>query len=82
MNMKAVTLQIPEDVILKDWEMQMILAAHLYENGIITAGQGAEMVEVSKQTFIELLGKFGVCYFNQSPEELEEEVRNAGSHHF
>jgi len=82
MNMKTVELQIPDDVVLKDWEMQMILAAHLYEDGRISAGQGAEMVGMSKQTFIEMLGKYGVNYFNQTPEELEEEVRNAGSHHF
>ena len=79
--MQAVTLHIPEDVKLKDWECQMILAAHLYGDGKISSGQGAEMVGISKQTFIEMLGKFGVNYFNQTPEELEEEVRNAGNYH-
>ncbi|MCL2348665.1 MAG: UPF0175 family protein [Planctomycetaceae bacterium] len=79
--MKTITVELPDDVALKDWEASMILASHLYADGKITAGQGAEMTGMSKQTFIEMLGKFGVNYFNQTPEELEEEVRNAANCH-
>ena len=79
--MKTITIELPDDIALKDWEVSMILASHLYADGKITSGQGAEMTGMSKQTFIEMLGKFGVPYFNQTPEELEEEVRNAANCH-
>jgi len=75
--MKTITLKVPEDVRLKDWEISMMLAARLYAEGDISAAQGAEMVGVSRQTFVELLGKYGVSYFSESPEDLESDVRNA-----
>ena len=75
--MKTITMKVPEDVRLKDWEISMMLASRLYAEGDISAAQGAEMVGVSRQTFVELLGKYGVSYFSESFEDLESDVRNA-----
>lgn len=36
----------------------MTLAAKLYEMGTLSGGQAAELVGVSKRTFLELLGKY------------------------
>jgi hypothetical protein len=74
MNTNAITVEVPDSLDMKEWEVRMTLAAHLYADGKVTAGQGAAMVEMTKQTFIEMLGKFDVNYFNQTPEELEEEI--------
>lgn len=50
----------------------MMLAAKLYERGILSAGQAAEMVGLSKRAFVELLGKYGVSVFGyESLEEME-----------
>jgi len=50
----------------------MVLAAKLYERGILTAGQAAEMVGLSKRAFIELLSKYGVSVFGyETLEEME-----------
>ena len=75
--MKTITLKVPDDIRRKDWEISMMLAARLYADGDVSAAQGAEMVGVSRQTFVELLGKYGVSYFSESIEDLESDVRNA-----
>ncbi|MCL2348375.1 MAG: UPF0175 family protein [Planctomycetaceae bacterium] len=75
--MKTITMKVPNDIRLKDWEISMMLASRLYAEGDISAAQGAEMVGVSRQTFVELLGKYGVSYFSESFEDLESDVRNA-----
>ena len=75
--MKTITLKVPDDIRRKDWEISMMLAARLYADGDVSAAQGAEMVGVSRQTFVELLGKYGVSYFSESTEDLESDVRNA-----
>ena len=42
--------------------------------GLISSGQGAEMVGISKHTFIELLGKYQVSIFGYDVGEIEEEL--------
>lgn len=55
----------------------MLLAAKLYERGKPTLGQAPDVVGYSKETFMELLADYGVSFFNYSPDELEEDVKNA-----
>ena len=62
---------------MNDREAKMVLASKLYELGKLTLGQAAEMVGYSKETFMELLGDYGVSFINYSPEELEDDIKNA-----
>jgi len=55
----------------------MYLASKLYEDGLLSSGQAAEMVGVSKRTFIEMMGKYGVSVFSPSPETLNQDIMNA-----
>ncbi len=55
----------------------MILASRLYESGKLSAGQAAEVAGLSKRTFIELLGRYGVSVFSQSAEDLQNDIENA-----
>jgi predicted HTH domain antitoxin len=55
----------------------MMVASHLYEQGKLSLGQAAEMVGLSKKTFMELLSKFKVSVFNFPSTELASDVRNA-----
>jgi predicted HTH domain antitoxin len=55
----------------------MLLAAKLFEEGLISSGQGAEMVGLSKQAFIEMLGKHKVSIYQYDIDEIEEDVANA-----
>ena len=77
MNMRTLTLEIPDNIDLENHEIKMILASRLFEKGKLSLGQAADMVGLSKFSFAELLGKYGVNYFNQSEDDLLEDINNA-----
>jgi predicted HTH domain antitoxin len=79
--MKTLVLNIPDTVELDDKEALMIVASKLYEKGKITLGQGAEIVGLSKRTFMELLGQYGVSILNSSISDLDRDIRNAKDYH-
>ena len=59
--MKTLTLKIPDSVDEIDVKMQ--LAAHLFEKGVMSSGQAADLVGISKRIFLENVGKYGVSIF-------------------
>ncbi len=75
--MRTIEIQIPDDVDMKDHDFLMLIAAKLYEDGRLSSGQAAKMVGVSRLTFIELLGKYGVSVFSSSTSDLESDISNA-----
>lgn len=75
--MKTISINIPEGFDLKKYDLSMILAAKLYEEGKLSAGQAAIIAEVSKRTFIELLGRYGVSVFSKSISDLNSDIANA-----
>lgn len=77
MMMRTIQLNIPDNVDLKDYDFSMIVASKLYEDAILSAGQAAEMVGLSKRAFIEILGKYGVSVFSTSISDLHTDIANA-----
>jgi len=75
--MRTITINLPNTVGLGEKEAKMALASKLYELGKLTLGQAAELAGYSKETFMELLGDYGVSFFNYPPEELDEDMKNA-----
>lgn len=75
--MRTLHLNIPDSVGKNDSELTMLIAAKLYEDGTLSSGQAAELAGVSKRTFIEMLGRYGVSVFSTSPEDLESDINNA-----
>ena len=75
--MRTIQLNIPDEVDLKDYDFTMIIASKLYEDGALTSGQAAQMAGLSKRTFIELLGRYGVLVFSKSISDLHSEITNA-----
>ncbi|MEM8886651.1 MAG: UPF0175 family protein [Bacteroidota bacterium] len=73
----SIQLNLPEGLKLSKFEVSMLLASKLFDEGLISSGQGAAMVGLSKQAFIEMLGKYKVSIFQTSLEELEEDIANA-----
>ena len=71
------TLAMPEMTDLNETDMQIFLAAKLYEAEKLSLGQAADMAGLSKRTFAELLGKYGVSLFSQNDAELESDIQNA-----
>jgi predicted HTH domain antitoxin len=49
----------------------------MYEDGLLSAGQASEMAGVTKRTFIELMGKYGVSVFSSSLDDLHNDMNNA-----
>ena len=70
----SVSINLPDGLQISEFELSMMLASKLYESGLISSGQGAEMVGLSKRAFIEMLGKYQVSVFGYDFDELEEEL--------
>jgi predicted HTH domain antitoxin len=75
--MRTIQLNIPDDLDMKDCDFSMIIASKLYEEGKLSSGQAAELAGLSKRTFIELLGRYGVSVFSTSLSDLESDIDNA-----
>ena len=75
--MRNIQLNIPDEVDLKDYDFSMIIASKLYEDGVLTSGQAAQMVGLTKRAFIEILGKYDVSIFSKSILDLHSDIANA-----
>ncbi len=75
--MRRVKLNIPDSVELKDFDLSMIIASRLYEEGKVSAGQAAKIAGLSKRAFIELLGQYGVSVISSSLTDLKTDIENA-----
>ena len=77
-----VTIELPEDVFSalrstpEDFvrEMRLASAVKWYELGKISQGKAAELAGLSRQAFIDNLGRFGVSPIQMTSEELAEEM--------
>lgn len=75
--MNRIVLNVPEILNLKTFDLSIYLASKMYEDGLVSSGQASEMVGISKRAFLELMGKYGVSMFSQSPEDLANDIGNA-----
>ena len=62
---------------LTEADLKMFLASKLYETKQLSIGQAADVAGMSKRTFTEMLGRYGVSLFSQSAEELNRDIANA-----
>lgn len=72
-----ITLNLPESLNMKIVDISIYLAAKLFEDGLLSSGQAAEMVGISKRAFIEILGKYGISVFSESMDDLRKDIGNA-----
>jgi len=75
--MKTLTINIPDTLDFDNNDLTMILASRLYEQGKLSLGQAAELANLSKRTFAELLGKYNVSLFNYPASDIAKDVANA-----
>ncbi len=52
----------------------MAVAATLFDRGILSSGQAAQLVGVSKRVFLETVGSYNVSIFGETAEDLEKPV--------
>lgn len=85
MSFTTVEIQVPEGmeeyVVMKDADDTAVLqrnALLLYpyiQNKNISHGRAAEILGIHKLDLIDLYGKMGFCYFDQTMEQLEEDLQ-------
>ncbi len=75
--MDSITLNIPNNLGVDKFQLAMILASKLYEQGKLSLGQAADFVGLSKKAFAELLGQYDVSIFNFPSAELSKDIANA-----
>jgi predicted HTH domain antitoxin len=71
------TVEVPDEAGLSEQSFKEYLAANLYGDGTFSLSEAVAMVGMRKWDFPKVLVKFGVPYFNTTPEELELDIRNA-----
>jgi predicted HTH domain antitoxin len=72
--MKTITLQIPDSLSDYEYDVVRFIAAKLYESGKLSLGQAADMAGLSKRTFSELLGDYGVGLLNYPVSEMLDDA--------
>ena len=75
--MNTLTVSLPDNIEFDPSEVKMMIAAKLYERGVLSQGQAAEWAGRSRRNFIETLGDYGVSVFNYPASELARDVENA-----
>ncbi len=64
-------IPLPEFVTITEHDAKMMLAGKMFEDGLLSSGQAADMVGITKREFIETIGKYGISMFQATPEEAE-----------
>lgn len=70
--MKTLSIDVPEET--DEHEVKMAVAAVLYDKCLLSAGQAAASVGISKRAFIESVGKYGVSVFSETIEDLKADI--------
>lgn len=73
-EMTEYQIQLPEELKLDEFELKMLIAGRLYEQGRLSSGQASQVVGISKRTFLELLGKYDISIFGYDFNELEKDL--------
>jgi predicted HTH domain antitoxin len=72
--MTTLTLQVPDFLEENHSDTVRFLAAKLYESGKLSLGQAAEMVNLTKTDFADILSNYGVNYINYSFDDVMADV--------
>ena len=75
--MQTLEIQLPDLISINQQEIKILLASKLYENGLLSIGQAAELAGFSKRTFMELLGSYQVSVLNYSADDIQQDFDNA-----
>jgi predicted HTH domain antitoxin len=83
--MAVIHVDCPEEVLLSlhetasefQQELRLAAAMKLYELGRLSSGRAAELAGLPRVLFLQRTGEFKVSVFQQTPEEIESDLKNA-----
>jgi len=86
MNKVKITVDIPEDAYLAlsssgyskgriSAEAKRLLAAHLFQDGLLSLGKAAELADLNLGSFIDFLNKLNIPVIDYDEDELEDEFK-------
>jgi len=83
MPVKKLDVQVPEDLAdllgvgekVISREVSKLTVFELFREGKISSGKGAELLGISRFTFMELLAEKNIPFFDYSKEELQQEFK-------
>ncbi|MEF8809990.1 MAG: UPF0175 family protein [Bacteroidales bacterium] len=74
--MKTVELQLPDELNMDKKDLLVFLAVQLYDKGRLSLGQAAEMANMNKSEFMDILGKYEVSLFGETFRDIEQDLNN------
>lgn len=86
MDVRSLQIDFPADLLseISLEELQRLAReafyVRLYEQGKISSGRAGTMLGMGRSDFLDLLGRYGVSYFDEQTE-LAEDLRNAQRAH-
>lgn len=84
MHVRKIEMTISEDIFLalnekpEDFlkDMKIFTAMKFFEMGKLSLGKAAELAEMNKIDFMELLSRHKISAYNYSPDELDNDLIN------
>ena len=67
--MKTLEIKVPNNV--DEHSVKMHLAGILFEKGVLSSGQAADMVGITKREFLETIGEYGISIFGETFEDIQ-----------
>jgi predicted HTH domain antitoxin len=77
MRTVQLSINLPDMNTISEANLQVFLAAKLYENQELSLGQAANAAGLPKRAFAEILGLYEVSLFSQNKEDLIQDIANA-----
>lgn len=57
-------------------QLKRLIVLELFREERISSGKAAELLGLSKEAFVHLLGQYGIPYFTEHPDELAEQLED------
>jgi predicted HTH domain antitoxin len=81
----TISIEVPEEVLISlketaetlSQELQMLAAVKLFELGKLSSGRASQLAGMSRVQFLMSLGRYQVCPFSLTREELQQDIENA-----
>lgn len=81
----TISIEVPEEVLISlketaetlSQELRILAAVKLFELGKLSSGRAAQLAGMSRVQFLMSLGRYQVCPFSLTTEDLEHDINNA-----